>query len=283
LVLPTQQVVALGGGGGGLAGGIPQQRGPVPDAVARAVAASAEHSNTEKVKLPINWDKGSFELTRLGRQLWELSGEFTAELPTELSVHVHCRESQSGSTMDFTQANSLGPPSFKQQYPPGKQSVKLTGANAIDLQRYPLEVFWRYKQSQADILPIVFSLTAQGAQSMVYLALTPSSTRNPQQGKELTCTLLKQEVVYHGQKYTVQEIYGLAELGKESVHDETAVGDPCVICLCEPRNTAVLPCRHLCVCEECGGQLQASGAARRREHCPICRGDITGLQVFSVK
>ncbi|KAG8506469.1 E3 ubiquitin-protein ligase MGRN1, partial [Galemys pyrenaicus] len=40
----------------------------------------------------------------------------------------------------------------------------------------------------------------------------------------------------------------------------------CVVCLSDPRDTLILPCRHLCLCSSCADTLryQASG-------CPICR------------
>lgn len=50
---------------------------------------------------------------------------------------------------------------------------------------------------------------------------------------------------------------GIEESGRgESLPDE------CVICLTEPKSTVLLPCRHLCVCNEC---------FRHVDKCPVCR------------
>lgn len=50
---------------------------------------------------------------------------------------------------------------------------------------------------------------------------------------------------------------GVQESGRgESLPDE------CVICLTEPKSTLLLPCRHLCVCNEC---------FRHVDKCPVCR------------
>ncbi|CAN0535843.1 unnamed protein product, partial [Ectocarpus sp. 12 AP-2014] len=38
--------------------------------------------------------------------------------------------------------------------------------------------------------------------------------------------------------------------------------EECVICLTDPKNTLLLPCRHLCVCTEC---------FRHVDKCPVCR------------
>mmetsp|Transcript_46972 Transcript_46972/g.87562 ORF Transcript_46972/g.87562 Transcript_46972/m.87562 type:complete len:175 (-) Transcript_46972:440-964(-) len=40
----------------------------------------------------------------------------------------------------------------------------------------------------------------------------------------------------------------------------------CVICLSEPRDTAVLPCRHMCMCSACAHMLR-----HQTNRCPICR------------
>merc|ERR1719203_225104 len=173
--------------------------------------------------------------------------------------------------LEYDAADAGAPPSLMQSYPAGKHKLKLDGNNVIDLKRWPLEVFWRYRKMTADVLPIVVSLSADNMQSVMQLTLTVPTTRGAV-GEELTCQMLKQKVCVKGHEYTLQEVYGLADMGQDS-HDESAVGEPCVICLTDPRNTAVLPCRHLCVCEECAQQLQI-GAAVRNDHCPICRGKI---------
>lgn len=38
--------------------------------------------------------------------------------------------------------------------------------------------------------------------------------------------------------------------------------EECVICLTDPKDTILLPCRHLCVCSEC---------FRHVDKCPVCR------------
>jgi hypothetical protein len=50
----------------------------------------------------------------------------------------------------------------------------------------------------------------------------------------------------------------------------------CVICLDEPRTTAVLPCRHLCLCAPCAQQLVFHSSK-----CPVCRGTAQSLLAIS--
>lgn len=55
---------------------------------------------------------------------------------------------------------------------------------------------------------------------------------------------VKQILWVNGMRYELQEIYGIGN----SAEDEFDANDPgkeCVICLSEPRDTTVLPCRHM--------------------------------------
>lgn len=42
----------------------------------------------------------------------------------------------------------------------------------------------------------------------------------------------------------------------------------CVVCLCEPKSTVLLPCRHFVVCSTCFARLQ---------QCPVCRARIASV------
>lgn len=53
---------------------------------------------------------------------------------------------------------------------------------------------------------------------------------------------------------------------------ETDDDNTCVICLTEDRDTAVMPCRHLCLCKGCADELR-----KHTPKCPVCRGPIQQL------
>lgn len=58
-----------------------------------------------------------------------------------------------------------------------------------------------------------------------------------------------------------------------STHEEEEAGaTTCVICMLEPRDTALLPCRHLCLCSGCADVVRL-----RSQACPICRETIKSL------
>lgn len=50
----------------------------------------------------------------------------------------------------------------------------------------------------------------------------------------------------------------------------------CVICLTDDRTTAILPCRHVCLCSACAEQLRYQSNS-----CPICRGPVQSFLKIS--
>ncbi|GJP84435.1 hypothetical protein CLOP_g14492 [Closterium sp. NIES-67] len=64
---------------------------------------------------------------------------------------------------------------------------------------------------------------------------------------------------------------GSALEGEEEDEDEVA-GKECVICMSAPRDTTVLPCRHMCMCADCAKVLRY-----QTNKCPICRQPVQSL------
>jgi len=90
---------------------------------------------------------------------------------------------------------------------------------------------------------------------------------------EYTARVVKQKIWVVDTCYELQEIYGIDGGGNDGggltaeghpVNDDS--GKECVICLSEPRDTAVLPCRHMCMCSACAHMLR-----HQTNRCPICR------------
>ncbi|NWS29294.1 RN157 ligase, partial [Polioptila caerulea] len=82
---------------------------------------------------------------------------------------------------------------------------------------------------------------------------------------------LKQKQVVDGVSYLLQEIYGIenkyntqdSKVAEDEVSDNSA---ECVVCLSDVRDTLILPCRHLCLCNSCADTLRYQA-----NNCPICR------------
>ncbi|ORX49690.1 hypothetical protein BCR36DRAFT_412664 [Piromyces finnis] len=90
---------------------------------------------------------------------------------------------------------------------------------------------------------------------------------------------IDQKVMIKNNLYRLQEIYGFTDINdaEQVVTNEVNCSIECVICLSEPRNTVVLPCRHLCVCQDCADILCNQSRQDSRSsylstpRCPICR------------
>ncbi|KAL0375091.1 UNVERIFIED_CONTAM: putative E3 ubiquitin-protein ligase LOG2 [Sesamum radiatum] len=83
--------------------------------------------------------------------------------------------------------------------------------------------------------------------------------------------VVKQILRVNGMRYELQEIYGIGNTAEDDF-DGNDPGKECVICLSEPRDTTVLPCRHMCMCSECAKVLTL-----QTNKCPICRQPVERL------
>eukprot|EP01084_Bolivina_argentea_P190736 327678_1 len=74
--------------------------------------------------------------------------------------------------------------------------------------------------------------------------------------------IISQKTQVKNRAFESQDIYGLDRCTDPYSKEENL----CVICMTMPRDTALSPCRHLCLCEECSKQL-----LKRSNKCPVCR------------
>ena len=91
----------------------------------------------------------------------------------------------------------------------------------------------------------------------------------------------------NGIPFEIKSIYGLdlsTDKGLPHMEGEAqegvvedGEGKECLICLTETRNTLIMPCGHLCVCHDCGKNIQTKNYT-----CPICRGQIGSLIPFNL-
>jgi hypothetical protein len=83
--------------------------------------------------------------------------------------------------------------------------------------------------------------------------------------------VMKQKIWVKGESYELQEIYGMEQnrgvamgtpTGPITAPAQTAdgfedvEGNECVICMSASRDTAALPCRHMCMCHGCASALK---------------------------
>ncbi|CAK8992093.1 Probable E3 ubiquitin-protein ligase LUL2 (Probable RING-type E3 ubiquitin transferase LUL2) (Protein LOG2-LIKE UBIQUITIN LIGASE 2) (RING finger protein 269) [Durusdinium trenchii] len=95
--------------------------------------------------------------------------------------------------------------------------------------------------------------------------------------------VIGQKLEHYGQCFILHEVFGAGPTGEKrrggtrpSLSDQDPEGHTdCVICLSEPRDTAVLPCRHMCFCSYCAGIVRL-----QCDRCPVCRQKVQSLLQF---
>lgn len=93
-----------------------------------------------------------------------------------------------------------------------------------------------------------------------------------------TAKAIKQEIMLRGTVYVLQEIYGMGRGDRaqpprpQSIDEVQDDGSDCVVCMNEPREVMVLPCRHMCLCQGCADMLRFQS-----NKCPICRSMVQSL------
>lgn len=75
-----------------------------------------------------------------------------------------------------------------------------------------------------------------------------------------------------GEGYKARVVYQKYNTGKDSFYVEEVFGltgeeNECVVCMSDRKDTAVLPCRHICLCTKCAHTMRS----QKQPKCPICR------------
>ncbi|XP_039292455.1 E3 ubiquitin-protein ligase MGRN1 isoform X2 [Nilaparvata lugens] len=128
-----------------------------------------------------------------------------------------------------------------------------------------------------DIIPIAIHCVAQEGTDELRQSHTCIAVVDRHSDGSYVLKTLKQKLFVDGLCYLLQEIYGIEnktnELIKGGSDDDTQDnGSECVICICEVRDTLILPCRHLCLCNSCADSLRYQASS-----CPICRAPFRAL------
>ncbi|GLD99489.1 hypothetical protein PINS_up008208 [Pythium insidiosum] len=258
-----------------------------------------EMQQTSTVKNHVNLKKSTLKLVpskdsdRPGRYVLEFM--FDATKPCRIKVYVAAIETIDDDTgcSSFSLAHperelitTTCPDGLGQQF--STAEVQADGGCCVDV-------------GELSASELVYDSTASLRFPLIVVLEVQNTGRNPQSqatfatfvkktGNEWGVKVLKQKIQVDGMTYELQEIYGIDgavtaapkndgepdEAGekKTAKSDEVEIPDgaECIICMCEPRNTTVLPCRHMCLCGECAEALRRSSST-----CPICRTRVEAL------
>uniref|UniRef100_A0A8C9GV70 E3 ubiquitin-protein ligase n=1 Tax=Piliocolobus tephrosceles TaxID=591936 RepID=A0A8C9GV70_9PRIM len=132
---------------------------------------------------------------------------------------------------------------------------------------------FKCKPSYENVIPILIVLNALGSPiqqaqfNFAYLHENENKNINTNQNK-YKIVLYKQKIKFGNKYFEVQEIFGIQKSNKQEPNqiNNYASGSECVICLTEERDTVILPCRHMCLCNMCANVVRIHNTK-----CPICR------------
>jgi len=97
---------------------------------------------------------------------------------------------------------------------------------------------------------------------------------------QLKARVLRQTITYNGKVYIYKKLFGNVSNGVSKSDPNSDDDDNCcVICLEGQKTAIILPCLHVCLCENCANGL------RRQENssCPLCRSSIKEIWINQTK
>lgn len=246
----------------------------------------AQLQRTFTIRNDVNLKKNSMKMIRSASnpKLHHLEFVFDAATECSITVHYAALEVTGEARARFTPLKE-GSSHPKEYRPKGLgQTFRTRPEHALDLSVYTLADL-KYDPGVSRF-PVVICLEAGGpseASADPKTAVQSQSTFAVfTQGEtgELTIKPLKQKIQVGSTAYELQEIYGIegqaggdsAAAGADEEEEGGEKSRECVICMTEPRDTTVLPCRHMCMCSECAKVLRLQS-----NKCPICRTSIESL------
>jgi len=101
-------------------------------------------------------------------------------------------------------------------------------------------------------------------------------------GQSIPLKCIMQRVQMVNGVYLTQDLYGMdSNITDDDDNNtekpkEVEETNECCICLTDPREVAVYPCRHMCMCRGCASALPSQG-----NKCPICRRAVALLLIIN--
>lgn len=208
-----------------------------------------------------------------------LAFSFDSSADCSISIYYAAKEINDGGSPRFQALKGDSPPKMYFEKGLG-QSYK--SSVPLNTELYSADELKKYEPS-AGIYPLVVQLETvpgRGEKCAVESQTTYGkiSITDDSDNQQYCVQSLKQKIQVGKLSYELQEIYGIegqrASTDAEGEPEETVEtnGRDCVICMTAPRDTTVLPCRHMCMCSDCAKLLR-----HQSNKCPICRTPIESL------
>lgn len=230
---------------------------------------SAAAPETFTIRNPINLRRSSLQLIRKGGMCcvaFSIDSEVEA---SNVQTHLFAKENPD-TPASFDAAISSSTTSLPAGLQQTFEQEERDGICTWD----ELQSF-RHDPKDTETYPLVVVVSADDSAAsqqagMAHTQVTFAKFCVQDSGEKIEVQTIKQHILVGESVYEMQEIYGVdSDLAWESRPED---GQECVICMESRRDTAVLPCRHLCMCGDCATTFRL-----RTNQCPVCRQRVTAL------
>lgn len=254
---------------------LPGHPPPPPSSLQQPPPQFVESQNAKTVKNEVNIHKDTIRFIFDEKNDHHLlSFTFDASADGSITIYYFAKEEEETCIFSPAYPDIYKPTKFSFQEGPGQTFYQPPGSG-INLGFFAQEDL--SNPLDGNIFPLIICMNNKETTcAQITEAIIEKTNSGSFQAK-----VIKQILLVNGERYELQEIYGLvnserhAESNDDSDGDES--GKECVICLSEPRNTAVFPCRHMCMCSDCAKALRTQS-----NKCPICRQPVEKLMEINV-
>eukprot|EP00927_Polykrikos_kofoidii_P055047 TRINITY_DN49364_c0_g1_i1.p1 TRINITY_DN49364_c0_g1~~TRINITY_DN49364_c0_g1_i1.p1 ORF type:complete len:633 (-),score=71.63 TRINITY_DN49364_c0_g1_i1:53-1918(-) len=298
--LPQQQIVSVIDGQATTVTGSSDATGGPPTRVGSSKQAHA-------VRAPFTISRGGVRLDAHGTVIVEVNAsvsgvvqllapalEFASEAGTVAPFDVGALgaiQAETDVSWPVVVVDGTSPISSRAISPGEKRELRFDGRGESLSEQARQDAGMKRRGDGSRLWPLVLVIFPCSSTSEIQAGVTD----NPPDGALMMCCVVqKREVVIARQliawggnrsAYVLKEIFGLQEAQQVSASanaEDTVEEDAqknCVVCLSSPKNTALVPCGHFCVCYDCGASIRLSPV---RNRCPLCRQDVHDIVQLEV-
>ncbi|KAL3814549.1 hypothetical protein ACJIZ3_015817 [Penstemon smallii] len=249
-------------------------------------APYVDHQNAKKVKNDVNVHKDTIriQLDEQNPDSYLVSFTFDALVDGSITIFYFAKE---GDQCKFTPLYpDIVPVRIPFQKGLGQKFCQPSGTG-VDLGFFDTDDLSKPIPGE-DVYPLVISAESYGPSTPMsehsnkesintsYHAQISQAILPKKDGGNFHVKVMKQILWIDGVRYELREIFGICNSDEKTVNNKDS-GKECVICMTEVTNTAVLPCRHMCMCSECAKELRLQS-----DKCPVCRQPIEELLEIKV-
>ncbi|CAH8371132.1 unnamed protein product [Eruca vesicaria subsp. sativa] len=185
-----------------------------------------------------------------------VSFSFDVTVPGRITI-VFFAEEDSEFHLTATKKDTLPPITF--DFEKGGLGQKYVQPSGTGIDFSVFEDSELFKEGETCIYPLAIKMEAVHSEEVKSGSKQITQVTFVKEKSEIKPCVRKQFLWVNGSRYELQDIYGIGETVDIDAKE-------CVVCLSEPRDTIVLPCRHMCMCSECAKALRF-----QKNECPVCR------------